>query len=388
LTSAVYVDESVLDDPTRLAAADPGELLRELATAARQTRETWRLAEEAGVARLGADGRPRAVVVVGTGAAAGAADVLVAAAGAVSPVPVIGHHDHGLPGWVGVADVVLAVSGSGRSPLTLNAVEEAARRGCRLLAVGPADTPLQFLADRARAPFVAIDGARPERASLWALATPLLAVGAALGVCRDAAAGVEAAAARLEEIASRSRPSSESFVNPAKLLALELAGTLPMIWGTSQATKAAASRAATQLAVTAKYPVLHGGLPHPGIYQIAAFDGVFGARAAAASPDSDDELDGFFRDRIDDELTTRLRLILLRDPGNEHVDVTRRAEAVIRVAAERGVGVTELSASGSHPVERMASLVGLLDYASVYLAMLIGIDPSLEPAIHDLDRLP
>jgi hypothetical protein len=196
---------------------------------------------------------------------------------------------------------------------------------------------------------------------------------------------VEAAAAHLEEIATRCRPSSESFVNPAKLLALELAGTLPMIWGTSAATAAAASRAATQLAVTAKYPVLHGGLPHPAIYQIAAFDGVFGARAAATG--GGDDLDDFFRDRVDDELSTRLRLILLRDPGHEHPDVTRRAEAVVGVAAERGVGVTELSATGTHPVERMASLVGLLDYAAVYLAMLIGIDPSLEPAIHDLDRV-
>jgi hypothetical protein len=381
----VYVDESVLDDPARLAVADPGDLLRQIATGGRQARETWRLAQEAGAARLGADGRPRAVVVVGTGAAAGAADVLVAAAGAHSPVPVIGHHDHGLPGWVGVADVVLAVSGSGRSPLTLTAVEDADRRGCRILAVGPPNTPLAYLADKARAPFVAIAADRPERASLWALATPLLAAGAALGVCRDAAAAVEAAAAHLEEIATRCRPSSESFVNPAKLLALELAGTLPMIWGTSAVTAAAASRAATQLAVTAKYPVLHGGLPHPAIYQIAAFDGVFGARAAATG--GDDDLDDFFRDRVDDELSTRLRLILLRDPGHEHADVTRRAEAVVGVAAERGVGVTELSATGTHPVERMASLVGLLDYAAVYLAMLIGIDPSLEPAIHDLDRV-
>lgn len=382
----MYVDERVLDEPDRLASADPGGLLRELATGARQIRETWRLAEEAGVGRLGADGRPRAVVVVGTGAAAGAADVLVAAAGATSPVPVIGHHDHGLPGWVGVADVVLAVSGSGRSPLTLNAVEDADRRGCRILAVGPAGSPLQFLAERARAPFVAIDGVRPERASLWALATPLLVAGASLGICRDAAAGAEAAAGRLEEIATRSRPSSESFVNPAKLLALELAGSLPMIWGTSAATAAAASRAATQLAVTAKYPVLHGGLPHPAIYQIAAFDGVFGARAAAAAAGGD-EFDDFFRDRVDDEPTTRLRLILLRDPGNEHDDVSRRADASVTVAAERGVGVTELSAAGTYPVERLASLVGLLDYAAVYLAMLIGIDPSLEPAIHDLDRV-
>lgn len=380
----MYVDDSVLDDPDRLAAADPGALLRELATGGRQIRETWRLAEEAGAARLAADGRPRAVLVVGAGAAAGAADVLVAAAGASSPVPVVTHHEHGLPGWVGIADVVLAVSGSGRSAIALSAVEDAARRGGRILAVGPAGSPLQALAARARAPFVATTPGRPARASLWAMATPLLAVGAALGLVRNASTGVEAAAARLEEIATRSRPTSESFVNPAKLLALELAGTLPMIWGTSSVAAAAASRAATQLAVTAKYPVLHGGLPHPAAYQIATFDGVFGARAAATS--GRDELEDFFRDRVDDEPNTRLRLILLRDPGAEHPEVTRRADAVIPIAAERGVGVTELAATGTHPVERLASLVGLLDYAAVYLAVLIGIDPSLEPAMHDLDR--
>ena len=39
------------------------------------------------------------------------------------------------------------------------------------------------------------------------------------------------AAAELERISHLCRPDSESFVNPAKSLALELAGTLPMIWG-------------------------------------------------------------------------------------------------------------------------------------------------------------
>lgn len=408
----MYVDESVLDDADRLAAADPGGLLRHLATGGRQIRETWRITQEAGVDRLAVDGRPRAVLVVGTGAAAGAAEVLLAAAGPTSPVPILTHHDHGLPGWAGVADVVLAVSGSGRSARAQSSVEEADRRGCRLLVVGPAGTPLDYLASRARAPFVAIDADRPARASLWSQGTALVAAASVLGLVRDAAVGVETAAARLEEIATRSRPSSESFVNPAKLLALELAGALPMIWGTSAATAAAASRAATQLAVTAKYPVLHGCLPHPGAQQIATFDGVFGARAAglggtlgggagggaggggaggaAAGVGGDlddlDDLDDFFRDRVDDAPTTRLRLVLLRDPGGEQQDVTRQAEAAVGVAAERGVGVTELSAAGVHPMERMASLVGLLDYAAVYLAMLIGIDPSLEPAIHDLGR--
>ncbi len=73
---------------------------------------------------------------------------------------------------------------------------------------------------------------------------PLLVAARALGVVRLGDDAVEAAAARLEEVATRCRSSSESFVNPAKTLALELAGALPVIWGTSVVTTVAAEHAA------------------------------------------------------------------------------------------------------------------------------------------------
>jgi glucose/mannose-6-phosphate isomerase len=46
------------------------------------------------------------------------------------------------------------------------------------------------------------------------------------------------------------------------------------------------------------------------------------------------------------------------------------------VAQDRGVAVTELVAEGSSPLERLASLIGLIDYASVYLAFAQGLDPT------------
>jgi hypothetical protein len=346
-------------------------------------RESWTLAAEAGLEGLTTDGRPRAVVVVGVGSSAIAADVLAAVAGGASPVPIIGHHDFGLPGWVGVADLVIAVSSSGTAAETLSAAEAADRRGCRLLAVGAPDSPLAFLATRARAPFVSVPPDRPARTAMWALSTPLLAAGAVFGLVRDAAGAVEATAAQLEVVATRCRPSSESFVNPAKMLALELAGSVPMFWGTSPVTAAVAGRAATQLATVAKYPAVAGALPHPAHHQVATFDGVFGARAAASARN---DVDDFFRDRVDDEITTRIRLVLLRDLDAEHPEVTRRAETAVLVAAERGVGVTELRAEGGSSFERFASLAGMIDYAAVYLAMVLGVDPGYVLAVDDLDR--
>jgi hypothetical protein len=382
----VYLDEAILDDPARLGAGTVAALLPHVASAGLQVRQSATLAQEAGVARLAADGRPRAVLVVGVGGSALAAGILAAVAGATSPVPIIGHHAHGLPGWVGVSDVVLAVCASGTSAETRSAVEEANRRGARVAVVAPPDTPLAHLAALAGGPFVPLVGQRPARTTLWALSVPLLVAGRALGVVRAGDTAIEAAAARLEDVATRCRSSSESFVNPAKTLALELAGTLPIVWGTSQVTSVAAERAAVELAANAKYPALVGMLPHPGAHQVALLDGPFGAGLNGGAGTGADGLEDFFRDRVEDEESIRLRLILLRDPSVERPEVSRQAEAAVTVAAERGVGVTELRAEGADPLERLASLIGLFDFTGVYLALALGMDPGQTPAVHDLGR--
>ncbi|AEH08594.1 Bifunctional glucose-6-phosphate/mannose-6-phosphate isomerase [Candidatus Protofrankia datiscae] len=383
------VDESILDDVVRLDAADPSGMLPQVASSARQVRESAALAREVGVDSLAADGRPRAVLVAGTGTSAAVGDALAAVAGSRCPVPVLGHNGFGLPGWVGVTDVVIAISGSGRDEAALSALEEADRRGCRTVAVGLPDSPLAHRAGRARALFLpapVADG-RPTRAGFWALLLPAVAVVRALGLLPSAAEGpeaVEAAAVRLEDLAVRCRPASETFISPAKVLALELAGSLPLLWGTTALTAAAASRAAGQLAANAGYPALLGTLPDSASLQAGVLDGPFGVRGADGGPAED-----FFRDRVDDGAEpVRLRLVLLRDQAAEHPTVTRQAEAAVTAAAERAVAVTELSAQGASRLERLASLVGLFDYTSVYLALALGVDPTPVAAARDLSAPP
>ena len=56
----------------------------------------------------------------------------------------------------------------------------------------------------------------------------------------------------------------------------------------------------------------------------------------------------------------------------------------MQLAAERGIGVTDLAAEGDRPLKRLASLVQLIDYATVYLAIVNGIDPAPVTAIEEL----
>src|SRR5690606_1361032 len=148
--AVVSVDPSRLDDAAAVEAADPGGMLRQVASSGAQVREAQRAAAEAGIAALAEEGRPRAIVIAGVGASALAGEVLAAVCGIGCPVPVSTVRGYRLPGWVGAADLVIAVSCSGETEETLEVAAEAARRGCRLLRVGAADAPLASPAEPRR----------------------------------------------------------------------------------------------------------------------------------------------------------------------------------------------------------------------------------------------
>ncbi|GAA3759998.1 glucose/mannose-6-phosphate isomerase [Spinactinospora alkalitolerans] len=358
-------EEHRLDDLATDPGLDPGGALRQVASAAAQVRSARSIALESGTDRLADEGRPRSIVVVGSGAAALAGDVLAAVLGNGCPIPVLTARDQRLPGWVGGYDLVVAVaatSGHEAEP-TVRAAGEAVRRGCRFLAVGVPDGPLAELAERARAPYVAVPLAGEPRAMLWSLAVPLLTAAGHAGVTAVPGEVYEAAAARLEEVAHRCGPAVETFENPAKTLAVDLASALPMVWGGSDVAALAARRFASQLAANARCPALSGRPPGIVHDQIATLDGPLGGTGPRS----------IFDDPVE-EGAVRLRLVLLRDDQEPAETARDLAEAEQR-AREHGVPVSEAAAEGGHPMERLAGLIALTDYATVYLAVAYGVEP-------------
>jgi glucose/mannose-6-phosphate isomerase len=368
-----------LDDLAALVSADGSDMLRAVATSAAQIRASRTAVRESAVNRLGPDERPRAVVVTGMGGSGICGDVLAAVTGLSCPIPVAVHRGYGLPGWVGAADLIIAVSCSGSTQETLSAAAEAARRGSRLLGVGMTDSPLERLSRQARGDFVPITRELSPRSSLWALSVPVLVVAARLGLLDLGTddADLETAALRLEVVAESCRPDRDLFSNPAKRLAAELSGTLPMIWGIGQVGGVAATRAAAQIAENAKLPAVVGALPEAHHNQVVSLDGAMAAGAGAGD---------LFRDRVEEPDPVRLLLLLLRD-SSEDPAAAARAAVSERVADARGVGVSEVVAAGTSALERLASMVGLIDYASVYLALMHGVDPTPIAAIDDLKRM-
>ena len=355
-----------LDDAELVEAADPGGMLRQVASSAAQVRSAVRACSEVDLSPVINPGRPRAIVVAGMGGSGIAGDVLAAICGTGNSMQVVTSHGYQLPGWVGAADLVIAVSCSGSTEETLAVATEAVRRGSNLVAVGAAGSPLQAIATQARAPFVPVVSAGMPRSTLWGLSIPLIAIAERAGVLKVGEGVYEATAAALEQIAFQCRPTSESFVNPGKSLALDLFGSLPMIWGTSPLSGVAAKRFAAQLNENAKYPGIAGELPEASHNQVVAFDGPF-------APGT----------RLDAESGYPLRLILLSDPA-AHPQVALRQAVSAELATARGIRVSELAMEGEHPLLRFASVVQLIDYATVYLGIASGVDPTPIEIIQEL----
>jgi len=391
-----------LDTPDVIETADPGDMLRQVASAAAQVRTALRSCAETDLSAFAPGIRPRAIVVAGMGSSGLPGEILNAITGLGGPVQIVVTQADRLPGWVGAADAVIAVSCSGTTPETLAIATEAARRGCRLAGVGAEGSPLHQIAEQARAPFVPVAPAGWPRSMLWGMSIPLLVIAEQLGIVRAGADVYELAASRLEEVSHQCRPASESFVNPGKSLALDLVGALPMVWGTSALSGVAARRFASQLNENAKYPAISGVLSEAAHNQVAALDGPFAphsSRLPAPGPDEPilppvseapklEDLDAWdldYQEADDSEPSgfTALRLVLIVDPDQDQRAAAQRA-AVTELVAQRGVGMSELAMDGEHPLVRLVGVIQLVDYASVYLAIASGIDPGQAVAIDDL----
>ncbi|WP_222194098.1 SIS domain-containing protein [Modestobacter italicus] len=371
--------EEVLADLDLLRARDPRGLLPAVAGAGAQVRETTRLTRETGLDRVTAGGRPRGIVVIARREGAVAAAVLRALLGPASPVTVDVVPGPELPVWMGPSDVAVVATRTGAGRYAVTPAYEAARRGVALVGVGAEDSPLHAACANARAPYVALPATRVRHTTLWSLLTPMLLLAADLGLLPADAADTELVAASLDEAAAECGPARESFVNPAKTLALELLDALPVIVAEGPLAGAAAGRVADQLATLAGLPVSSYRLPDQRV----------AARTVLGGPLAPEEgADDFFRDRLDDA-GRRLRLITIRDAdaaGHDGGEREARSagdamQEVLRVAADHNVPVSALAEQGpgerSPRLARLARQLAVADFSAVYLALALDHERAL-----------
>jgi hypothetical protein len=347
------LDDSLLDDPARLAVADgeSGGGLRAAASAGAQVRATAEAVANADLHELRGS-RPRALVLVDRPGVAPAVNRLLAALlGPGCPVPLVRAEE--VPGWVGPLDVVLAHTENPADVPLAESVYRAGRFGAHVLLTAPEDGPVAaaaagtatLLPSRVRVP--------PGFAFPRALAAGL-GLFNVLGLLRT---DLDVLADELDREAEKDNASYESFVNPAKALALRLADRTPVLCGLDRVAVAVAAHAVDVLAGFAG--VIAGRTDH------IQLDGLPALRRAAIGATSGDDI---FADP-DDVAAGLLRVILLSIMTDPHADAARMVTTDLLPGADL-LAPAEETAGGA--AVGAAVLALRFEMTAVYLGLATG----------------
>lgn len=243
------------------------------------------------LSRLPSLDRPRALVVVGSGAPAAVA-LLTAVIGPGCPVPIVAAPS--LPAWVGPLDVVVVLATTVDDHSAAEALAVAVRRGASVITRCAADGPVPAMAGRAGTGVLVPTIAVPEALAAAGRLALLVGVAGAAGLLPAvdvAPAALADLADQVDGIAVACHPNTDFFVNPALLLAEHVLGGPPVFIGLDPVGDAVAEHAVLAFAALGARPVtaLHStDVPAaaPLVARMAA-----GSADLFADPFADDEPD-------------------------------------------------------------------------------------------------
>jgi hypothetical protein len=352
------LDEALLDDPERLMAGESGQLLRAAATAGAQVRATTEIATEVRLDDALRGAQPRALVLLTRpGVGSSAAGILRSLLGPGCPVPVVAVDS--TPPWIGPLDVLVGYSADENDRPLADSIDLATRRGAQVVVTAPAEGPVAAAA-AGRARLLVPRVTAPPTLALPAALTTGLLVTSALGLLSTK---IDDIADELDREAERNHPQHESFVCPAKALALRLVQRSPLLLGLDPVATAVAKHAAAtlgahagQLAVATGYREL---LAQPALHQAAV----------RATAQADVFRDPFLDEADDGGSGQPLRVMLLAIRADDAVGVARQAATGALATADELAPGDEVA--GDEPL-LAALLASRFDLAGLYLGLATG----------------
>ena len=297
---------------------------------------------------------PGGLVVCGMGGSAIGGDLAGAALGDRATRPIRTVRGYGLEPWTPPDTLVLCASHSGNTEETLACFESARAVGAERVVM----TTGGSLAGAARqdgVPVIGVPSGMPPRAAVLYMTVGALEAAGACGAAPEIRSEIDAAPALLERLVEAWGPDSEPD-SPAKALARQLDGTVPVVHGAGP-TAAIARRWATQINENPKMAAFASELPEADHNQVCGWE-----RGRAEAPFAG---------------------VFLEDPDH-HPRVRNRVDLTIEELERAGAPAMRVGSRGESRLERVLSLVFLGDLVSVYMAALSGVDPGPTDA---LDRL-
>lgn len=289
------------------------------------------------------------ILISGLGGSAIGGDILRTYALGAAQLPVLVNRDYDIPAFVNRNSLFLVVSYSGNTEETLSAYSQAMERGASIIAITGGGKLAQMAKEDGNA-VIQVPGGLVPRAATAYLFVPLALVMEELGIMQGVKEELEETVQVLEELRKEINPEVGIAENQAKELAHKMKDRIPLIWGSSSRSEIAAMRWKTQINENSKCPAFYNILPELNHNEIVGFE-------------------------LPEEILKQVVVVILQD-GNDNERIKKRMEISKQIIKDKIADVVEVKARGQSFLARIYSLIYIGDYASYYLALEYGLNPT------------
>lgn len=289
------------------------------------------------------------IVISGLGGSAIGGDILRSYALTRASLPLLVNRGYDCPAFAGPKTLFLAVSYSGNTEETLSSYQQARAQGAAIICISSGGK-LESIAAADGNALLKIPGGLVPRAATGLLFAPAALLLEKLGILKGVKADIEETVTVLKNLRQTLNPDIIAQENQAKSIAAKMKGTIPVVWGTTGFSEVAALRWKAQINENAKSPAYYNTFPELNHNEIVGFE-------------------------VPGELLPKLSLIILQDEF-DHPQVKKRIAISRQIIKERVKEIIDVNSQGKSWLARFYSLCYIGDYASTYLALEYGINPT------------
>jgi glucose/mannose-6-phosphate isomerase len=333
----------LLDDTDRIRRIDRSNMLSFCVDASKHYAEAARLARTFSVDYP----KPRAIIVAGMGGSAIGGELLKDWARDRMAVPTEICREYSLPAYADKNTLVFVVSYSGETEESLSVFLDALKRKCMTACISSGGE-LRDFALKFGVPHLLVPSGMAPRATLPYLLMPLPVALRKIGLVSEVDGEMSEVQRVLKLVSLENSPQKPHTSNFSKTLAASIRGTVPVVYGFG-IYRAVAQRLKTQFNENSKIPAKWEYFPELNHNEIVGWEKA-------------------------QELARSFSVIFIRDSA-EPVEIRRRIE-VTQELMHRQFRAFEIWSKGKSTLARMASVVCIGDFTSVYLAILRGVDPT------------
>ena len=300
--------------------------------------------------------KPERVIITGMGGSAIGGDLVRDWLKKDVLIPIEVYRGYELPVYANEKTLVIVVSYSGNTVETVSAFNDALKRKCMVVVI-TSGGELQELAKENEIPIVNLPAGFLPRFAL-----PYLFLSQAVILEKVGLVGkggeIDEAITLLEEMQKEIGVGTPLKNNLAKQLAERLVGKIPIVYGFGP-FKGAAKRIRTEFHENAKVPAFWGFFPELSHNEILGWES---------------------------DLSKNFFVIMIRDKKGETEEYIRRIDFT-EGAIKKKADLFELEARGKSKIAKILSLTYVGGYASVYLALLNGVNPAETGLIDEMKEV-